>query len=335
MISVIVPVYNAARFLTPTVQSVLGQTYADWELLLVNDGSTDGTDALAHTFAAQDSRVRALAQANAGCAAARNHGFAHINPASEYVIFLDHDDIWEPDALDTLLQTARARPNAVAAVAKANVMQPDQADAVQQAIQRKIEDLKTDTQEKERRQNASGAAASTIDQTPPNGGIETVPDTDALTFDGLLSYCPIWTMGQVLIRCEAFTQAGRLDVHCAPSDDWDLYLRLALCGAFVTTPKTGIHWRSHDYNTSKNKPLMQQAEARVRAKLLDNPGLSARQRQMVVISIQNPTRYLSMLQLQWARQNVGRHRYGEALRQTRRAVGNYVRSLRSAPTSTT
>lgn len=335
MISVIVPIYNAARFLTPTVQSVLGQTYADWELLLVNDGSTDGTDALARTFAAQDSRVRVLGQANAGCASARNYGYAHINPASEYVIFLDHDDIWEPDALDTLLQTAQARPHSVAAVAKANVMQADQVDAIQQGIQQKTAALKTETQAKEWRQTEPGGASSEAGLTARNGGANPVAETDALTFDGLLSYCPIWTMGQVLIRCKAFTQAGRLDVHCAPSDDWDLYLRLALCGAFVTTPKIGIHWRSHDYNTSKNKPLMQQAEARVRAKLLDNPGLSQRQRQMVAISIQNPTRYLSMLQLQWARQNVVRRRYGEALRQTRRAAGNYVRSLRPTAPATT
>ena len=76
MISVIIPVYNAFRYLAKTVSSVQAQTFTDWELLLVDDGSKDGSVALAEELCRQDSRIRTFSQQNAGAAAARNYGLA-------------------------------------------------------------------------------------------------------------------------------------------------------------------------------------------------------------------------------------------------------------------
>ncbi len=106
MISIILPVYNAGRFLDATLQMALAQTCADWELIAVDDGSTDETPILLQAFARQDRRIRVVTQANGGCASARNTGVNHIAANAEYVIFLDHDDLWEPDALETLLRVA-------------------------------------------------------------------------------------------------------------------------------------------------------------------------------------------------------------------------------------
>ncbi|MCI8803058.1 MAG: glycosyltransferase [Oscillibacter sp.] len=100
-ISVIVPVYQAEKFLESSVGSVLAQTFSDWELLLVDDGCTDGSPALCDRFAAADSRVQVFhRKKNAGVSEARNLG---LNEArGDYIAFLDADDAFVPQALETL-----------------------------------------------------------------------------------------------------------------------------------------------------------------------------------------------------------------------------------------
>lgn len=93
--SIVVPAYNAARFLPAALHSLQAQTRDDWEAVVVDDGSADDTAAIAH--AVKDSRIRVLQQPNRGVSAARNLGFASTN--GEYVIFLDADDELLPDAL--------------------------------------------------------------------------------------------------------------------------------------------------------------------------------------------------------------------------------------------
>ncbi len=105
MISIIVPVYNVARWLDECVSSVLRQTYTDWELLLIDDGSTDASPVLCDNYAATESRIVSIHQPNAGSSAARNTG---LNRAQgNYIMFLDADDYWcECDVLERLLRVA-------------------------------------------------------------------------------------------------------------------------------------------------------------------------------------------------------------------------------------
>lgn len=99
--SIIVPVYNAAAFMKATVSSVLDQPFDDWELLLVDDGSTDGvTGALCDEIAVQDSRIRVIHKPNGGAGDARNAAFPHAS--GDYILFLDSDDYLEPAALSRL-----------------------------------------------------------------------------------------------------------------------------------------------------------------------------------------------------------------------------------------
>lgn len=100
-ISVIVPVYQAEKFLHRCLDSVARQTFSDWELILVDDGSTDGSAALCDRFAAKDNRVRVFhRKKNQGVSEARNLG---INEAKgDYIAFLDADDCYEFQALETL-----------------------------------------------------------------------------------------------------------------------------------------------------------------------------------------------------------------------------------------
>ncbi len=103
-ISVIVPVYNAASCLDETVQSVLCQTHPCWELLLVDDGSTDGSGDLCNQYAEVDQRIQAFHIPNGGFCRAKNHGLRHAT--GNWVLFLDDDDLLVPDALEKMLASS-------------------------------------------------------------------------------------------------------------------------------------------------------------------------------------------------------------------------------------
>ena len=99
-VSVIVPVYNAEKFINECVNSILGQTMSDLELILVDDGSPDNCGAICDEYAIKDSRVRVFHQKNGGVCAARNKGLSMAT--GEYVSFVDSDDYLEPDAIELL-----------------------------------------------------------------------------------------------------------------------------------------------------------------------------------------------------------------------------------------
>jgi teichuronic acid biosynthesis glycosyltransferase TuaG len=106
LVSIITPCYNADRFLPEHLASVSAQSYASWEHLLVDDGSTDGTATILAQAAAADPRRRVISQANAGAHAARNAGLAAA--AGRYIAFLDADDLWLPGKLEQQLAFMRS-----------------------------------------------------------------------------------------------------------------------------------------------------------------------------------------------------------------------------------
>jgi len=108
-VSVIMPAFHAEPYLHVAVESVLRQTAGDLELLIVDDGSTDRTVAIAQEFASRDPRVRVLQQRNAGPGPARNTGFRAAG--GEFFAFLDSDDEWSPRFLEEQLAVLRARPD--------------------------------------------------------------------------------------------------------------------------------------------------------------------------------------------------------------------------------
>ncbi len=105
LVSVIIPTFNGARFLAQTIESALAQTYPNLEVLVVDDGSTDETPAVAASYGP---RVRYVHQANAGTAAARNRGI--LEARGEFIALLDHDDLWEPRKLERQLPVFATDP---------------------------------------------------------------------------------------------------------------------------------------------------------------------------------------------------------------------------------
>lgn len=102
-LSIVVPVYNVELYLDECLESIAAQTFDDFEVVLVDDGSTDGSAALAQAFADRDDRFRLVLQKNAGLGAARNVGARHISPGSEYLAFVDSDDTMPPYAYQRMI----------------------------------------------------------------------------------------------------------------------------------------------------------------------------------------------------------------------------------------
>lgn len=102
LVTVIIPAYNYAQFISETLASVQAQTYQHWECIVVDDGSTDNTSAVVASFSRKESRVRVIRQENKGLAAARNTGIA--NSTGEYVQFLDADDLLESKKLERQIE---------------------------------------------------------------------------------------------------------------------------------------------------------------------------------------------------------------------------------------
>lgn len=107
MISVVIPLYNKADTIERTLESVFAQTYKDYEIIIVDDGSTDGSAEIVERIA--DSRIRLIRQKNAGVSAARNRGVREAK--GEYIAFLDADDEWMVDYLQSQIKMTLDYPN--------------------------------------------------------------------------------------------------------------------------------------------------------------------------------------------------------------------------------
>jgi glycosyltransferase involved in cell wall biosynthesis len=200
-IGVVVPAYNAAAWIADAIASVLAQTHRDWSLVVVDDGSSDGTGAVAASFC--DARIRLIMQANAGVSVARNRGVVELVRTSlplqlreggggrvDAVLFLDADDWLAPDALSRLNAALDASPDATA---------------------------------------ASGPCTFTGGGTvriPPSGDI-----LPCLLVRNLFANC-----GQLLFRTDAIDTAGGFMPGIAYGEDWEFCIRVAQQGPFASAP---------------------------------------------------------------------------------------------------
>lgn len=109
LVSIVIPTYNAERFLAETIRSALHQTYRDIEVIVADDGSTDGTKGVVADFIKKDPRVKYVYQKNAGQSAARNAAIAAAK--GKYVAFLDSDDLFLPEKIETQVGYLEANPD--------------------------------------------------------------------------------------------------------------------------------------------------------------------------------------------------------------------------------
>lgn len=108
--SIIIPAYNVEKYIGSCIESILRQSFSDFEILIINDGSTDGTLAAAESFAEKDSRIRVFSKNNAGLSHTRNYGIERA--VGKFLYFVDSDDLLEKDALSDIEKQIRSNPDA-------------------------------------------------------------------------------------------------------------------------------------------------------------------------------------------------------------------------------
>lgn len=110
-VGVVIPMYNAEATIAETLESICGQTYRALEIIVVDDGSTDGCRDIVAAYAERDGRIRLVHQANAGVAGARNQGA--IETSSDYLAFVDADDLWAPEKIAAQMELLAGRKPAL------------------------------------------------------------------------------------------------------------------------------------------------------------------------------------------------------------------------------
>lgn len=220
VVSIVTPLYNSAPFIERALESVLAQTCAAWEHILVDDGSPDDTSTTVRPYL-HDERVVYLSQPNAGIGAARNTGIRAAR--GTWIALLDHDDSWFPHKLETQL--------AVAARRDAEIVCSD-------AVVTRGADSFRYSEWFFPRALVAGLAASASE------------DVDFLE---LLLEANFVCASSVMIRRGVFERYGLLDPAAAPSDDYDMWLRCMPDTRIAYVEEPLVEYALHDTNYSHDR----------------------------------------------------------------------------------
>jgi glycosyltransferase involved in cell wall biosynthesis len=226
-ISVIIPCYNSDRYIRETVESVLAQSHPATEILLVDDGSSDNTLALA----VQYHGVRSVRQRHAGVAAARNTGLREST--GEYLVFLDHDDRLLPQALETHLQCLLNHPDCAFSFGDAQCI-----DAAGAPL---------------------SAAACAAWGVPPRSSS---PHEGRNHYLSLLQGSYIWTPSMVMYRRGVLEALSGFATGLGPVDDTDLHLRITRIYPVYHNRTLVAEKRLHEGNHSRHQALLLQSMIR-------------------------------------------------------------------------
>lgn len=261
-IGVVIPVYNGSRYLAESVASVRSQVSAAWEAVVVDDGSTDGSGELARRLAADEPRLRVERVARGGVSAARNRGAALLSSKCTRLVFLDADDVWEPNALEVLSAALDAVPDAVAANGVARCTDAAGTLTGEGAIER-----------------VQRSRLGITEHGPMPRSAEQPTDF------AVLAWYPCILNGTLLYRRAFFERVGGFDPALRWFEDWDLQLRLAPLGAIAFIDRPVLRYRrGHGGNASAN-PAMYRGLREVRRRALRRLGHDPlRRRQLLLAS---------------------------------------------------
>ncbi len=246
-IGIVIPAFNSERFLSATLKGVMDQTFTDWNCVVVDDGSVDQTAEIVAQVCREDPRFKLVRQDNSGIARARNRGYQEIDSNADYVIFLDHDDIWEAEALHTLFTVLDAHPNAVGAHGLARYIDQDGVPISPETIM-----------QAHRSKSALSVAPPDLEDWQRNrmkyadGDIVPAPLDQPTDFSHLIHECRTVTPGTVLIRRSALRESYPFDPALVPLDAWDLWIRISRFGDILFVNQRVLNYRFHAGNASKS-----------------------------------------------------------------------------------
>lgn len=247
-VAIIIPAYNAGRYVAWTLESVLAQTEADWTCVIVDDGSSDDTAAVVGRFVERDPRFKFIRQSNGGVCKARTVGLAALDAETEYLIFLDADDIWLPHTLARLIDAIEApRPGGES---------PSAVHAIASFIDHDNQPLHSDVLDG-RLQRLELRRGKVIEPSPSE------PTTAAM----LATWPCIITPGIVLIRRSAWDAIGDWDTSLSIGEDWELWYRLSLSSPIAFLNEPLIQYRVHassSMNTWRRPFKLEDARAKIR-----------------------------------------------------------------------
>ena len=254
-ISVIIPAYNVSSYIGETLESVFAQTFTDYEVVIVNDGSPD-TEQLERVLAPYLDRIRYFKQENRGAGAARNTGLREAQ--AEFIAFLDGDDLWLPNYLDQQMKFVRER--ACDLVCADGVVFNDSSNDAKTYMEALMADA------------------------PPTGEV---------TFLNLLSAEQSMITSGVVARRESIFKVGLFDESLRNAQDFDLWLRLARDGARLAFQrKVLLRYRSRGDSLSGNAINIHRRELRVYDKIEQSYELTAAEREKIFPVIENRRSFL-------------------------------------------
>jgi glycosyltransferase involved in cell wall biosynthesis len=251
--------HNSELFIAHALASLRAQTIAEWECVVVDDGSTDSTAAAVERLVDEDARIRLVRGDHRGVSHARNIGLASLTVGVPYVALLDSDDCYLPNALESLVEALDNRPDAVGVYGLAEYMDehgrpisPGDHPALQRS-----------------RRVVRRLGLSDVD-----------PAADS-TFADLSVTGAIWPAAVGLHRRRIIEAVGSFDASFTRQGDWELYLRMSRRGPFPPLDQQVAWYRRHDANLTGDAVESCYQRERVRRKTWKSPTNTAAQRRTV------------------------------------------------------
>jgi glycosyltransferase involved in cell wall biosynthesis len=242
-VDIITPAYNAAKYLPAAIESVETQTFGDWRILLVDDGSTDNTAEVIEPYLARlGPKLKYIRQANAGLPAARNAAIR--NSDAEFLALLDADDVWLPNRLEDSLKCFENRPRV--GLSYGHISRIDQ----------------------------DGKILDTLDILQPNGEGMIAP---YIYMRKVQLPCPTITFRR---RC--VDEVGTFDETMRATEDRDMWLRIALHNEVAVADKVLAYYRVSSDSMSTNPDRMFQAQVRFVQKHYGSIGLGRLERSIAM-----------------------------------------------------
>ena len=301
LVSVIIPGFNAARFLPETLASVRDQTWVGFEVVVVDDGSTDGSADVARAAAGGDPTVRVVTIPNGGVAAARNRGVREADPATRYLLFLDADDVLEPEMLAVLVGHMGRHPRVGMAYCGFTF----------------IDGNGVAPAENPRRLGwFDRFAAGRL-------GVRRLPSAQVETPFEAVFTAPVLLPSTTLIRRSAYEQTPGFDESFGHLfEDADLFRQLALRGDVHRIDRPLVRYRRHGAQSTADRVKLDAQRAKLDRKWHEMAGLTDEQRRRVRAA--EWFRDYRLAPYQGARAGLDHLRHGRA-RQAARFLGGAAR----------